>query len=168
MGTYSIVSVGAEKYQANKYYLEDNNGFIQATGAFDAEKVYYKLNDDGTYSTIKLVETDDLVWAPAKFYVLSDKTDENSQILDPNNEFNALLDYYQLTINEEASGAKRLDAPVTYGSQTYNYDTKEYRNAKFVNDLDKHFNIDYLATYFVMTEVFECYDSRGKNAMFAS
>jgi hypothetical protein len=35
-------------------------------------------------------------------------------------------------------------------------------------ELKDHFDLEYLATYFVMTEVFECYDSRGKNAMFAS
>lgn len=56
----------------------------------------------------------------------------------------------------------------TYGSTTYKYDTKEYRAAKFRNELKKHFDIEYLATYFVMTEVFECYDSRGKNCMMAS
>ena len=40
--------------------------------------------------------------------------------------------------------------------------------AKFQAELADHFDIDYTATYFVMTEVFECYDSRGKNAMMAS
>jgi hypothetical protein len=63
---------------------------------------------------------------------------------------------------------KRLLAPVTYDGAEYRFDTKEYRLSKFRNELSQHFNIEYLATYFVMTEVFECYDSRGKNAMFAS
>jgi hypothetical protein len=55
-----------------------------------------------------------------------------------------------------------------YRGKTYKYDTKEYRGDKFINELTKHFDLEYMATYFVMTEVFECYDSRGKNAMMAS
>ena len=55
-----------------------------------------------------------------------------------------------------------------YTGRSYKYDTKEYRADKFINELSEHFDLEYMATYFVMTEVFECYDSRGKNAMFAS
>lgn len=61
-----------------------------------------------------------------------------------------------------------LASPKTYGGKTYSYDTKEYRLGKFMEELPLHFDIDYVATYFVMTEVFECYDSRGKNCMMAS
>lgn len=61
-----------------------------------------------------------------------------------------------------------LSSPKSYGGKTYNYDTKEYRLGKFMEELPLHFDIDYVATYFVMTEVFECYDSRGKNCMMAS
>lgn len=58
--------------------------------------------------------------------------------------------------------------PVVYGNRSYAYDTREYRSAKFSNELSKHFDPEYMATYFIMTEVFECYDSRGKNCMMAS
>ena len=58
--------------------------------------------------------------------------------------------------------------PVTYAKTTYTYDTKEYRAAKFTNEFEKHFDPEYVATYFVMTEVMECYDSRGKNCMMAT
>lgn len=57
---------------------------------------------------------------------------------------------------------------ITYGKRSYNYDTKEYRGDKFTYELKDHFDEEYMATYFVMTEVFECYDSRGKNCMMAS
>ena len=50
----------------------------------------------------------------------------------------------------------------------YLFDTQEFRNEKFVNELAQHFDLEYLATYFVITEVLECYDSRGKNCMMAS
>ena len=61
-----------------------------------------------------------------------------------------------------------FDSPKHYGSKDYSYDSQECRLAKFQAELADHFDIDYTATYFVMTEVFECYDSRGKNAMMAS
>lgn len=61
-----------------------------------------------------------------------------------------------------------IGTTITYRNRQYKYDTKEYRADKFVNELSKHFDIEYMATYFVMTEVFECYDSRGKNCMMAS
>ena len=58
--------------------------------------------------------------------------------------------------------------PTTYAGKTYTHDTKEYRAAKFTNEFENHFDPEYVATYFVMTEVMECYDSRGKNCMMAS
>lgn len=54
---------------------------------------------------------------------------------------------------------------ITYNGKAYRYDTQEYRSAKFFNELADHFDIEYMATYLIMTEVFECYDSRGKNLM---
>ena len=68
----------------------------------------------------------------------------------------------------EKKASLYLPAPKTWGDKTYHYDTKEYRAAKFLNELTDHFDPEYLATYFIMTEVFECYDSRGKNCMMAS
>lgn len=61
-----------------------------------------------------------------------------------------------------------LASPYTAGRNTYYFDTKEYRLAKFKNEFTDHFDKEYALVYFVMTEVFMCYDSRGKNAMFAS
>lgn len=62
----------------------------------------------------------------------------------------------------------KLTPPETYGEKVYEYDTKQRRLEKFMKELPLHFDIDYVATYFVMTEAFECYDSRGKNCMMAS
>ena len=61
-----------------------------------------------------------------------------------------------------------IPTPVQYDDRTYEYDTKEYRRAKFTNELQDHFDLEYLLVYFVMTEVLLCYDSRGKNCMMAS
>ena len=167
-GTYQLADVGTEVYAANTYYIADTSGseltyVLDSSVAYDAEKTYYK-NNTGT-TVVKLCASNDLLYVANKFYVDSGLGD---YVLDPDGIFNADINYYYLDKDEANSGAKQLDEPVDYNGITYSYDTKEYRNAKFVNDLTKHFNLEYLVTYFVMTEVFECYDSRGKNMMMAS
>lgn len=57
------------------------------------------------------------------------------------------------------------------GSQkfaTFTKDTAVYRLQKFKSEFTEHFNLEYCAVYFVMTELLLCYDSRGKNMMLAS
>ena len=167
-GTYRIADVGEAVYQKNTYYIADTSGaelvfVLDDSESYDAEKVYY--NNNLGSRVIKLCATADLVYTPNKFYIDSGLGD---YVLDPDGEFNHDIDYYYLDKDEEHSGAQQLPEDVVYNGITYRYDTKEYRNAKFVNDLSKHFNLEYLVTYFVMTEVFECYDSRGKNMMMAS
>ena len=167
-GVYSPVDIGAAAYEPNKYYIARSihgaiSFVLDTSSVYDPQQTYY-LDAEGT-NTIKLCANTNLVYQARKYYIDSGLGD---YVLDPNGVFDAGLQYYSLQMDEAHSGAKPLPAPVIYNNITYNYDTKEYRNAKFVNDLSKHFNVEYLVTYFVMTEVFECYDSRGKNAMFAS
>ena len=47
-------------------------------------------------------------------------------------------------------------------------DTREYRRQKFRAELTQHFDKEYCLTYYVLTELLLCYDSRGKNLMMAS
>ena len=54
----------------------------------------------------------------------------------------------------------------TYG--IFTKDSVEYRKQKFYSEFDKHLDLHYCCTYFVMTELMLCYDSRGKNMMIAS
>lgn len=165
-GHYDLVDLGLEVYAPNSYYILNANSqyVLDSSDAYDATKTYYKKDND-VYNAIKLCSSADLLYQTNTYYILTTLGD---YVLDPEQSFNSEYEYYRLSANEAASGAAQLPAPVTYNGHVYNYDTKEYRNAKFTNDLSKHFNIEYLVTYFVMTEVFECYDSRGKNAMFAS
>lgn len=165
-GVYSLADVGLEVYAANTYYIDDNGNFVlDDSPDYDDSVTYYKKLGENQYEPIKLCASSDLLYQTNTYYILTTLGD---YVLDPESEFNSEYVYYILTANEAASGATQLPEPVVYNGRTYSYDTKEYRNAKFVNDLAKHFNIEYLVTYFVLTEVFECYDSRGKNAMFAS
>ena len=51
---------------------------------------------------------------------------------------------------------------------TFTKDTKEYRRQKFRAEFEDHLDKEYCLTYFVMTELLLCYDSRGKNMMLAT
>lgn len=61
-----------------------------------------------------------------------------------------------------------LESPVTYNTITYQYDTAEYRFAKFRVELPLHMSIPMTTAYYVLTEFFCCADQRAKNMMFAS
>ena len=63
---------------------------------------------------------------------------------------------------------RALATPHTIAGNTYYFDTQEYRLAKFAGEFDQHFDKEYSCIYFIVTELLMCYDSRGKNAMFAS
>ena len=71
-------------------------------------------------------------------------------------------------VSYETDRSKALPEPYKVGSSTYYHDTQEYRLAKFANEFSDHIDKEYALVYFVMTEVFECYDSRGKNCMMAT
>lgn len=73
-----------------------------------------------------------------------------------------------------SAGGENIPGEITYienngiYSATYYKDTPAYRLAKFRTELPKHFNVDYCAIYYVLTELLLCYDSRGKNMMLAT
>ena len=160
-----------KKYEANKYYIQVSGAYSLCTEEqFDSSLVYYEFT---SYSNEQIEENK-----------IADR------LIEPATVFDSSLTYYTYnpdakvisgggateaikivqTPNEEdfIAGKYYVGKTVKYGNTEYKYDTKEYRTAKFINELTKHFDPEYLATYFIMTEVFECYDSRGKNCMMAS
>lgn len=178
MGTYTKVEgLAAAIYTPNDYYIEDGvneDGKIiykLASEDYNPELRYYKQvkeeNNKVNYISIKLTNDSSKVYKTNTYYLLADS--ENEIYILSSDEFNSSLDYYSFANSEDSINEKwRLPNPVSYGSVTYTKDSKEYRQAKFKNELSNFFDIEYLASYFLMTEIFECYDSRGKNAMFAS
>ena len=154
----------ALKYEANKFYREENGAYsLISDSAFDSSIEYFMLVENDEYKTktdliVKLCN--DASYTTGKIYYNYDGSQTQAGKC--------------VTIAEDASSAtyapgKYYEAvEVKYGNKTYTHDTKEYRAAKFVNEVGNWFDLEYLATYFIMTEVFECYDSRGKNAMWAS
>ena len=169
LGTYTEVNLGEALYEAGKYYIFENDAYVLCNDAeFNAQTIYYKLNADKTHQSIKLTNDISLVYALNTFYTKTDG-ESNTYILS-DSAFDSEKTYYKLIekTDDEFDQFWKLSEPVQYGDKIYKYDTKEYRLAKFKNELSSHFNIEYLATYFIMTEIFECYDSRGKNSMWAS
>lgn len=172
MGQYEVAEDLAEaKYELSKYYVFDkideqgNDIYKISEDKFDKEQKYYTYDvNNKIYNVITLTDNDDKVYQINKYYTL-----ENNIYILNSEKFNPYIIYYSFTENEnDINDRWLLPSPITYGGITYTKDSKEYRQAKFKNELSNYFNIEYLATYFLMTEIFECYDSRGKNAMFAS
>ena len=163
-------------YTANTFYVlvsdhTDEEKRVYALSAdleFDSSVTYY------AFESLKdelIAERADLLVAPATAY------DENTEYYSYNSDAKVIsgggktgaVTYVgKVSADRYAANKYYVAAPKQYASTTYKYDTKEYRTAKFMNELKDHFDLEYLATYFIMTEVFECYDSRGKNCMMAS
>ena len=165
-------AVKAYIYELETYYTEIDGAYSLSKESFNDSEDYYVLHI-GNYQ-----DSADLLVKPADGYV----EDTDYYYYDGSVEIKIVGDKNSLAVSEAtdivdaesyaaAVAAGRVPyvaSPVTYGRKTYTHDTKEYRAAKFVNELTQHFDAEYLATYFILTEVFECYDSRGKNCMMAS
>ena len=159
------------------FYMKVNNEYISCANesAFNESIEYYKLvnfSDEqmaaleaqGKVDRLVRKTTADDIFDSNEFYYTYDGTQVNGQATQ------------RVIITEEEFNAKKGTdeayyigyTETKYPGKTYKYDTKEYRGDKFINELKDHFDLEYVATYFVMTEVLECYDSRGKNCMMAS
>lgn len=168
-----LIPVFKEVYTKAETYVE----FIENEDGEQEKVNYYQLNVvDGKdiYSVIKIANDSENVYAKNKFYI---KVSSGAYMISEDDQMNQELEYYVLTdTTDSLDDAWKL--PVDEEGNTiyaawdsdhrYKYDTKEYRLAKFKNELTAHFNFEYLITYFTITEILECYDSRGKNCMMAS
>ena len=146
LGTYVEKQLSQYLFTADKYYVEDseNGGYILAK-TFDEEATYYLLNNDNQYIGVTVTNKEDSVYAKGIYY-----TKENDNYVLAEGDFDASKVYYELRKDVSNIDEKwRLKAPVTYGTTTYEYDTQEYRLAKFKNEIEDHFNLEYLVTYFV-------------------
>ena len=158
-------------YVKNTYYLRNADGtYVLSADDFDESLTYYQIQEysDQELATkaARLVEKDvDGVFdANAEYYtydgsvVLSDLL---QGIATPTQKV-------ELTASTYEPDTYYKGITKTYNGKNYKYDTQEYRSAKFFNELADHFDIEYMSTYMIMTEVFQCYDSRGKNLMMAT
>ena len=167
---HAVVGMPIFSEVKNDLYIIVNDAYVSCANEpeFNDSIIYYQLNN---YSDEELASkhvdrlvrqcSADDVFDSNEVYYTYDGTQPNGYATTKvtgltEEQFNANPTQYWVGIT------------VTYKGKEYKYDTKEYRGDKFINELAKHFDLEYMATYFVMTEVFECYDSRGKNCMMAS
>lgn len=152
------------KYEANKFYRKEGNAYsIINDAAFDNSLEYYRLVENDDYKTkadliVKICNDPAYDGLNKTYYNYDGSQTEAGKCV-------TVADVSQANYEP---GKFYEAVEVKYGNKTYTHDTQEYRAAKFVNEVGDWFDLEYLATYFIMTEVFECYDSRGKNAMWAS
>ena len=145
--------------------------YALATEAFDNQTDYYEfISDTEAIMDTKLdrlvrpVDISTESFNPATTYYLWDGSVKTSY----GKPTGAVTKVTAPTEEEFAAGKYYVANPTTYGKNTYTHDSREYRAAKFTNEFPLHFDPEYVATYFVMTEAMELYDSRGKNCMMAS
>lgn len=160
-------------YAPDLFYtqLEDESYVPVTDEEYDGSRKFYVLRTDEAYMAahadllVAKIPEDATYVEGTKYYYY-----DGSTIIETVGESLAVSEATDVTADNfaEKKASLYLPAPKTWGDKTYHYDTKEYRAAKFLNELTDHFDPEYLATYFIMTEVFECYDSRGKNCMMAS
>ena len=167
---HAVVGLPIFNEVKNDLYIIVNGNYVSCANEpeFNDSITYYQLNN---YTDTELEQkqvdrlvrqcTDDDIFDANEVYYTYDGTQPNGFATTKvtgltAEQFNANKSNYWVGIT------------VTYKGKSYKYDTKEYRGDKFINELTDHFDLEYMATYFVMTEVFECYDSRGKNCMMAS
>lgn len=84
---------------------------------------------------------------------------------DPYNDytqFKRFCDFIVSTDRNKATDAV-FDTPVTYEGVEYNYDSAEYRLAKFKNEFTNYAFLDPFIFYYIFTETFLMIDSRAKN-----
>lgn len=159
------VNVNLIAYEPNTYYILVDDNYVLSDGAFDSAQTYYSIEVDEALLAEKadrLVRqcTEDEVFVEDTQYYSYNPTAKNNEAV---KKVQVTAEEFELNKTQYYVGISK-----TYGKNTHTYDTKEYRNDKFKAELADHFDIEYLSTYFVMTEVFECYDSRGKNCMMGS
>lgn len=80
-------------------------------------------------------------------------------------DFTNLLTLLEWVVSCDATQATgdALPESVTIDGVTYDTDNAAYRKAKFKDELEYHFNKEYLLTYYIISEVFGMVDSRAKN-----
>lgn len=177
VNVYKIIRLCRDKdtlYTANKFYqkVSDSVYSLLTSSTFDSTiNDYYVFNSRTSEELAKvadhLMKKADGIFSPSENYY----TFNSQAVICTDKEKKPTGAYTKVELPTEEDfnkGLYYIPTSVIYNGQKYEYDTVEYRSAKFVNELSKHFDLEYLATYFIMTEFFECYDSRGKNCMMAS
>lgn len=164
---------GTETTFIGKYNFNNDKGTEELYGFADGDESWEILNNT----------SDRVLWKSDDYESMG--TDENGNSVpawlgdfearfpdtDPaytdSTQLKAFAAFLKSTDRNQATDAA-LDAPVTYGTGddavTYTTDSKEYRLAKFKNEVGKYAELESAEFYYLFTEMFLMVDSRAKNA----
>lgn len=135
--------------------LRDLATWLESTDIQNVNKLGQLLGD---YTVVSISSQEELV--PNTHYVYNSKYHKWEKVTE------------DTIYSPSAKYATVKPKPVTFGSgetaTTYEYDTKDYRLAKFAAEFNDHLDLEYCTIYFIMTELLHLYDSRGKNCMMAT
>lgn len=70
-----------------------------------------------------------------------------------------------VSTNQAQATGNPLEKPISYNGVQYSYDSVEYRKAKFRAELGYYFDINYLCSYYIITDCLAAADQRVKNMM---
>ena len=93
-------------------------------------------------------------------------TATNNQLTD--SESNPITVTYQVSSISDDPTVTYTEISSGLWDAVFTADTREYRRQKFKAELSSHLDKEYCLTYYVLTELLLCYDSRGKNCMMAT
>ncbi len=105
-----------------------------------------------------------------KLFNWLDSTDVNTatnEIL-KDNDNNPVTITYQVSATSDDPTVTYTEVSSGLWNAVFTADTKEYRRQKFKAEFEQHLDKEYCLTYYVLTELLLCYDSRGKNCMMAT
>ena len=135
----------------------DQDGKLTVINDFEYRYHYDADSFDNAYAGVNMV-------VKADGQVFPTQEDLNNFVVKKMSRWESFIEWIMSTDYTTAPNTP-LPAPVTYGQNTYEIDSPEYRKAKFVHEFDLHLDKEYCLIYYIMTELLICYDSRGKNLM---
>lgn len=147
----------------NKADFAETNEAGRLTVLDDFEVRYHALADD----IENAINGDHKNDGATDFSAVSQE-ERNAYILDKMKNLEEVVEWLVSVTPEQATGEALAEPYVVSATTTYTNDTAEYRLAKFTKEFKEHFDEEYCAVYYIMTELLLCYDSRGKNLMLAT
>lgn len=159
------------RYCGMKTTITNDDGEEETVGVWDRiEELREKkdalqaLEPKQDLTTVEQEELDRLnASAIARFKVMHDwvlSTATVAPVQTTDEEGNAVLGG---VVDIDFSNPTKLDTPVMYSGVSYEYDTKEYRLAKFEHEFENYFNMHYSTVYYVFTFFALMTDQRAKN-----
>lgn len=162
-------------YFIGKYNFNNDKSTPEVFGMTDGVESWEVANNGTAIGEYKEDDLDTLVSVPVvdkttgeTTYVLEEKWRSTFEARYPEDyedveELQEMVSWVRSTNRKDANPKAKLSETVIYGGKSYEYDTVEYRQAKFINEASRYFNVDHLCFYYLYTSFFLMVDNREKN-----